>query len=172
MNTGSDTNKKIRNSVIPAIFVGIVVAFTIFILGLLHIFVIPVAKFIVFSAFASSSFLIFMEPKNPSSMLSKFVKSYIIAGLIGISGFYISAYIGIYYTLAIIETVIALMLVAFKAEHPPSMGIGAVFILEKANLYALIFLFTGVAIIICSDLFLYKFVYVVEKDVKKIEKKS
>ncbi|MEM0139914.1 MAG: HPP family protein [Ferroplasma sp.] len=109
-----------------------------------------------------------MEPKNPSSKLTKFVKSYILAGIAGIAGFYVSTYVGLYYSLAITETVIALLLVLFKAEHPPSMGIGAVFILERADIYALIFLFTGMILIIAFDLFLYKFVYAVEKDARKL----
>ena len=91
---------------------------------------VPIAKFIVFSSFASSSFLLFMEPHQESSRLSKFIKSYIISGLIGIAGSFIALHIGIYYSLALVETMVALFLVLFNAIHPPAMGIAVVFILE------------------------------------------
>ncbi len=167
----SNTEILIRNHIIPAIFIGITISFTIFSLSLFHIYIVPIAKFIVFSSFASSSFLLFMEPEQSSSKLSKFVKSYVISGLIGILGFYISVHIGIYYTLAIVETLVALLLVLFKAEHPPAMGIAVVFILEKANIFGLIFLLTGVVIIILMDKFLNKFVYVLKNDAKAEIKK-
>ncbi|WP_337860583.1 HPP family protein [Ferroplasma sp.] len=156
---------RIRNHIIPSIFVGITISVTILTLSFLHIYVIPIAKFIVFSSFASSSFLLFMEPKKDSSRISKFVKSYIIAGLIGILGFFISTYIGIYYTIALVETVISILLVTFTAMHPPAMGIGVVFILERANIFALLFLFSGMVLIILFDEFLNKFVYVVKDEI-------
>lgn len=112
-----------------------------------------------------------MEPEQSSSKLPKFVKSYVISGIIGILGFYISLHVGIYYTLAIIETLVALLLVLFKAEHPPAMGIAVVFILEKANIFGLIFLLTGVIVIILMDKFLNKFVYILKNDVKVKMKK-
>ncbi len=171
-NAINNTEILIRNSIIPAVFIGITISFTIFALSLLHIYVVPIAKFIVFSSFASSSFLLFMEPKRSSSSISKFVKSYIISGIIGVIGFFISVHIGLYYTLAIVETAIALLLVLTKSEHPPAMGIGVVFILERANIFALVFLVTGMVIIILMDKFLNKFVYVIKNDIKVEIKKS
>lgn len=161
---------RLRNSIIPAIFIGITITFTILFLSLLHIYIIPIAKFIVFSSFASSCFLLFMEPEQKSSRLSKFVVSYIISGAIGIAGAFIEPYIGIYYTLAIVETIIAMLLVEARAMHPPAMGIAVVFILEKANVFALLFLFSGMALIIIFDKFLNKFVYLFDDEVKKIDR--
>ena len=167
-NAGNKNNTEIliRNHIIPAIFIGITVSFTIFALSLFHIYVIPIAKFIVFSSFASSSFLLFVEPKQSASRISKFVKSYIIAGIMGVTGFFISVHIGIYYSLAIVEMVIALLLVITESEHPPAMGIGVVFIFEKANIFAIVFLLTGMVIIILMDKFLNKFVYILKNNVK------
>ena len=172
-NTGNKRNKEIliRNHIMPAIFIGITISFTIFALSLFHIYVISIARFIVFSSFASSSFLLFMEPKQSSARISKFIKSYIIAGIIGIIGFFISVHIGIYYSLAIVETAIALLLVITESEHPPAMGIGVVFILEEANIFALTYLLVGMVIIILMDKFLNNFVYILEGDVKTEIKK-
>jgi hypothetical protein len=156
----------LRNGVIPAIFIGITLSFTIFFLSLVHIYIFPIAKFIVFSSFASSSFLLFMEPHQESSRVSKFVKSYIISGIMGIIGFYISVHIGLYYTLALVETLVALLLVASSSMHPPAMGIAVVFILERANFFALLFLFTGMLLIIIFDKFLNKFVYAMKGEFK------
>ncbi len=162
----NSTEILIRNHIIPAIFIGITVSFTIFALSLFHVYIVPVAKFIVFSSFASTSFLLFMESKQSASRISKFVKSYIIAGIMGIAGFFISVHIGIYYSLAVVETAIALLLVITESEHPPAMGIGVVFIFERANIFALAFLLTGMVIIILMDKFLNKFIYVLKNDVK------
>ncbi|WMT51495.1 MAG: HPP family protein [Ferroplasma sp.] len=162
----SNNEIRIRNSIIPAIFIGITMSITIFSLSLIHIYVIPIAKFIVFSSFASSSFLLFMEPHQESSRISKFVKSYIISGICGIIGFVVSLHIGLYSTLALVETMVALLLVAFKAMHPPAMGIAVVFILERANVFALLFLFAGMLLIIIFDRFLNKFVYIIEDEFK------
>lgn len=157
---------QIRNGIIPAIFIGITLSITIFSLSLVHIYIVPIAKFIVFSSFASSSFLLFMEPHQESSKINKFVKSYIISGVCGIMGFFISLHIGLYITLALVETLVALLLVTFQAMHPPAMGIAVVFILERANLFALLFLFTGMLLIIVFDRFLNKFVYIIEDEFK------
>jgi hypothetical protein len=159
---------QIRNSIIPAIFIGITITFTILFLSLLHIYIVPIAKFIVFSSFASSSFLLFMEPKQDSSRISKFVKSYIISGAIGIIGAFIAPHIGLYYSLALVETVVALLLVAANAMHPPAMGIAVVFIFENANVFALLFLFSGMVLIILLDKFLNKFVYLFDDELKKV----
>jgi hypothetical protein len=167
MKKYSNREIRIRNHIVPSIFIGITISATILILSLLHIYIIHVSKFIVFSSFASSSFLLFMEPKQDSSRISKFVKSYVIAGLVGILGFFVSAYIGIYYTIALVETIIAILLVTFSAMHPPAMGIAVVFVLEEVNFYGILFLFSGMVIIIFFDKFLYKFVYVLEDGVKK-----
>lgn len=166
-NAHSKREIRIRNSIIPAIFIGITLSITIFLLSLIHIYIVPIAKFIVFSSFASSSFLLFMQPHQDSSRISKFVKSYIISGICGIIGFFVSVHIGLYVTLAIVEMVVALLLVAFQAMHPPAMGIAVVFILERANLFALLFLFSGMLLIIIFDRVLNKFVYVVEDEFKK-----
>ena len=50
--------------------------------------------------------------------------------------------------------------------HPPAMGIAVVFILERANVFALLFLFTGMLLIIVFDRFLNKFVYIIEDEFK------
>ena len=164
----SELETKLRNNVVPSIFIGITLSLTILFLALLDIYMVPIAKFIVFSSFASSSFLLFMEPHQESSRLSKFIKSYIISGLIGIAGSFIALHIGIYYSLALVETMVALFLVLFNAIHPPAMGIAVVFILERANIFALLFLFSGMILIILFDKFLNKFVYAMEGEFKKI----
>ncbi|EQB70239.1 MAG: HPP family protein [Candidatus Thermoplasmatota archaeon] len=164
----SELETKLRNNVVPSIFIGITLSLTILFLALLHIYMVPIAKFIVFSSFASSSFLLFMQPHQESSRLSKFIKSYIISGLIGIGGSFIALHIGIYYSLALVETLVALFLVLFNAIHPPAMGIAVVFILERANIFALLFLFSGMILIILFDKFLNKFVYAMEGEFKKI----
>ena len=170
-NEHSKREIRIRNSIIPAIFIGITLSITIFSLSLVHIYIVPVAKFIVFSSFASSSFLLFMEPHQESSRINKFVKSYIISGVCGIIGFFVSLHVGLYLTLALVETVVALLLVTFQAMHPPAMGIAVVFILERANIFALLFLFTGMFLIIMFDRFLNKFVYIIEDEFKAESKK-
>ena len=165
-NKHSRGETRMRNSIIPAIFIGITLSITIFSLSLIHVYIVPIAKFIVFSSFASSSFLLFMEPRQESSRINKFVKSYIISGVCGIIGFFVSLHIGLYPTLALVETAVGLLLVIFQAMHPPAMGIAVVFILERANVFALLFLFAGMLLIIVFDHFLNKFVYVIEDEFK------
>ncbi len=156
----------IRNKIIPAIFVGITMSITIFILHYLYNIVIPVARFIIFGAFSSSAFLLFMNPKNKSSRLMVFIKSYIIAGIIGLIGSLLLErflHINIYYSIAIVEFVLAIALVTLKSEHPPSMGIGLVYLIERLNIYAIIFVISGALIIAFLDKILEKFIYIEEK---------
>ncbi|KJE48907.1 MULTISPECIES: HPP family protein [Acidiplasma] len=156
----------IKNHIIPAIFIGITVSITIFILSVTHIYFVPFAKFIVFSSFASTSFLLFMMPDNKSAKIDKFLKSYIIAGIVGVLGFYMAFFISIYYVIALVETLVAILLVIFHSEHPPAMGIGIVFILQTISYFAIFFLITGMVIIAALDFVLKKFVIVIEEDLQ------
>ncbi|SMD31338.1 HPP family protein [Picrophilus oshimae] len=150
----------IRNKMIPALFVGITIAITIFLLHYFYNLVIPIARFIIFGSFASSAFLLFMEPENKSSKLMTFIRSYIIAGIIGLIVSLLTYYINIYYSVTIVEFILALALVSLRAEHPPAMGIDLVYVIEKLNIYSIIFVVLGALIIASLDKILEKFVYI------------
>ncbi len=82
--------KRLKRRIIPAFLAGVSLAILVF---LLQYFRIDEAyglgsSAIIFTSFASSIYIMFITPNSRAAKASKFVKSYIIAGIIGtLSGF-------------------------------------------------------------------------------------
>ncbi|WP_393972075.1 HPP family protein [Oxyplasma meridianum] len=150
---------------------GLTVALLIFLLNLAeHLLIISIdAKYLIFASFGSSAFLMYLMPESNSSKVSKFVKSYFAAGVIGLLCTFIVPYIGLFYSIAVVETAIAITLVGIEAKHPPAAAIGIVFLINRVGIYGIIIIIIGVATVSILTTVLKKAFYEAEKEVRRVK---
>lgn len=149
---------------------GFTVAILTFLLNIAeHVLIISLgAKFLIFASFGSSAFLMYLMPENDSAKVSKFVKSYIAAGIIGLLCTFLVPYISIFYSIAVVETAIAITLVGIRAKHPPAAAIGIVFLIFRVGFYGILIIVIGVATVCILTTLLNKAYYEAEKEVRRI----
>ncbi|MGC8514568.1 MAG: HPP family protein [Thermoplasmata archaeon] len=166
------TEKYVKNTLIPSILLGITISTLSALLYILRneLIIISESKFLIFASFGSTAFIMFLMPSSPSARIDKFVKSYTIAAVIGLFGFYAYPVLGIFFDLAIIETLIALALVSARAMHPPAAAIGIVFAIGRIGLYGVAVIALGILTIVVLRIVLDKIVMVTEEELSKNHK--
>jgi CBS-domain-containing membrane protein len=166
------TKKYVKNTLIPSILLGITISTLSALLYLLRneLIILSDSKFLIFASFGSTSFIMYLMPTSPAARIDKFVKSYIIAAIIGLLGFYLYPALGILFDLAMVETLIALALVSAKAMHPPAAAIGIVFAIGRIGLYGIVVVVLGILTIIALKIILDKIVLVTEEEIEKKHK--
>lgn len=97
------------------------------------------ASAILFASFASSAFLMFVAPESRAAKMSRFIKSYVIGGVMGAIGFTLLPFIGAYLSVGVILFATALILIWTDSMHPPAMGLTLAFIIYDVG-------YTGIAI--------------------------
>ena len=166
------TEKYVKNTLIPSILLGITISTLSALLYLLRneLIMISDSKFLIFASFGSTAFIMYLMPSTPSARIVKFVKSYIIAAIIGLLGFYLYPVLGILFDLAMVETLIALVLVSAKAMHPPAAAIGIVFAVDRIGIYGIVIIVLGILTIIALKIILDKIVLVTEEEIERKHK--
>ena len=136
----------VKSAVIPSILLGITLSiFSALFFALRdYLIILADAKYLIFASFGSTAFIMYLMPKSPSAKISKFAKSYVAASLIGYAGLYIAGYLGIFAAIAIVETFIAITMVALKAEHPPAAAIGLVFTINRVGPAGILLIIIGI----------------------------
>jgi CBS-domain-containing membrane protein len=168
--SGTDLKKRsaifVKNTLIPSILLGITISTLSALLYLLRneLIIISESKFLIFASFGSTAFIMFLMPASPSAKIDKFVKSYTIAAIIGLFGFYAYPVLGVFFDLAMIETLIALALVEARAMHPPAAAIGIVFAIGRVGLYGIAVIALGILTIVALRIVLDKIVIVTEEE--------
>ena len=164
----------VKSAVIPSILLGITLSiFSALFFALRDYLIILVdAKYLIFASFGSTAFIMYLMPKSPSANISKFAKSYVAASLIGYAGLYISGYLGIFAAIAIVETFIAITMVALKAEHPPAAAIGLVFTINRVGVAGILLIIIGILTISGLTIILNKTVHVAEQEESVIRSKK
>ncbi|MCL4399395.1 HPP family protein [Candidatus Parvarchaeota archaeon] len=139
-----------ENIIIPLLTTSIVLVILIFTLDQINFGIRTAfgASALIFTSFASSAFIIFMMPYSKAAKTSRFVKSYVIAGIIGYIGFSASAYINFYLIAGLIIFFVSLLLFETDSEHPPALGIAMAFLLYRVPLTGILILFAGIAIMV------------------------
>lgn len=166
-------NVSVRTKLIPALLTAVSLALLIF---LLHEFSIGIetglgSSVVIFASFAASAFILFMAPHTRAAKPSKFVKGYIIGGVLGYAGFLLSGLIGIYAAVLIMMFLLALFLVILKAEHPPAAGIALAFLLYGVGYIGILIVIVAALAMLLIRFFLERLVYEIEADFVKLEKK-
>lgn len=141
--------KNKHNVLIPIILVTIVLLILVFMLDILDVGLDKNfgSSAIIFTSFASSTFIMFMMPYSKSASPRRFVKSYSIATVFGYIGLLLMSYLGIYIATVIVVFLTALLMFETDSEHPPAMGLLFAFVLYHVGFLSVFVVITGVAII-------------------------
>ena len=164
----------VKSAVIPSILLGITLSiFSALFFALRdYLIILADAKYLIFASFGSTAFIMYLMPKSPSAKISKFAKSYVAASLIGYAGLYIAGYLGIFAAIAIVETFIAITMVALKAEHPPAAAIGLVFTINRVGAAGILLIIIGILTISGLTMVLKKTVHVAEHEESEIRSRK
>ncbi len=127
---------------------------------------------IIFASFGGSAFLLFMMPNEKASDTRRFVKSYIIGGVIGVISSFILQYLGVFVAVGISIFVASVLFAKTDSMHPPGIGLVFAFILYKVDYPSIILVVAGVAIMVVVKLFLEKAAFIIEKDIERSGKKA
>ncbi|MEM0143772.1 MAG: HPP family protein [Candidatus Parvarchaeum sp.] len=141
-----------NNILIPLIITSFVVVFLIFVLHEINFDIRKVsgASALIFTSFASSAFILFLMPYSKAAKKTRFVKSYIIAGVLGYAGFFLSKFINFYIVTGIIIFIVSFLLFETDSEHPPALGIAVAFLIFKIPVYGILTLIAGIIILVTA----------------------
>jgi CBS-domain-containing membrane protein len=118
---------------------------------------------IIFASFGSSLFLLFMAPKSKTASVRKFVKSYLIGGVIGVAGSTMLSYLPLFLVAFIIIFVASIVLFVADSVHPPAIAIAFAFVLFRIDVYGMVIVASTAFLIVLLKLFFDRFVYPFEK---------
>jgi CBS-domain-containing membrane protein len=160
----------IKQAVIPSILLGITLSIFSLLMYALKDYLVMLtdSKYLIFASFGSSAFIMYLMPKSPSAATSKFVKSYMAASLIGYGGLFLSDSMGVFASIAIVETLIAITLVGIRAEHPPAAAIGLVFTIYRVGFAGVLVIIVGIIVISLLTLLMKKTLRAAEDEEKTI----
>ncbi|MCL4398410.1 MAG: HPP family protein [Candidatus Parvarchaeota archaeon] len=141
-----------NNILIPLLITSFVIVLLIFILNRVNFDIreISGASALIFTSFASSAFILFLMPYSKAAKRTRFVKSYIIAGVFGYTGFFLSRFVNFYIMAGIIIFVVSLLLFETDSEHPPAIGIAVAFMIFKIPIYGILTLIAGIFILVAA----------------------
>lgn len=164
----------LKNKVIPAVLTALSVSILTLILYYVNFDISygSGSSAILFASFGTSAFVLFMMPMSKAAKLDSFVKAYALGTILGLVGFYLLAIFPLYIVAGIIIFLFSLTMYITGAEHPPAIGIAMAFVLFRIDIYGVLIVAAGVAILLFLRVVLERFVYIVEKDIiKEIEHK-
>ncbi|MDE1851373.1 MAG: HPP family protein [Candidatus Micrarchaeota archaeon] len=138
-----------HNVLIPILLVTVVLLVLVFMLDIVDVGLDRNfgSSAIIFTSFASSTFIMFMMPYTKSASPKRFVKSYAIATVFGYLGLLLISYFGIYLATVVVVFLTALFLFETDSEHPPAMGLLFAFVLYHVGILSAFVIVSGVLII-------------------------
>ena len=165
---------RLRNKVIPSLFAAITIAILVFLMKYVRFDVLygTGSSIVIYSSFAASAFILFVTPYARAAKVHRFVGAYILAAIIGVAGYYIADYLGLYITIAIVVFAMALAMIESRVQHPPAMGIAFAFVLFHTGYIGVLVVLLGVVIILGMRIALESFVYELEEDAKRVIKRE
>ena len=163
--------KRLKHRIIPAILAGLNLAILVF---LLEYFNIDKAyglgtSAVIFTSFASSIYIMFITPNSRAARNSKFVKSYIIAGIVGTLGGLSLAVLPLYAVAALVIFSVSVLMIITKSEHPPAAAIAFAFVLFRMGYIGIIIIASGVVIVVTLRYLLEKTTFEIEREALKVE---
>ncbi|MCL5679742.1 MAG: HPP family protein [Candidatus Marsarchaeota archaeon] len=163
--------KRLKHRIVPALLAGLVLALLVFMLQYFNIdraYGLGTTA-VIFTSFASSIYIMFIMPNSRAARNSKFVKSYIIAGIIGYIGGLGLAYLPLYAIVAVVLFVVSLLMIITKSEHPPAAAIAFAFVLFHMGYLGIIIIASGVIIVVVLRYLLEKTIFEIEREMLKSE---
>lgn len=168
-----ERKKLINNVVIPAVLTTFSLVLLIWVLDYVNFDIRSSfgASAIIFASFGGSAFLLFMMPKSKTANIRRFVKSYVIAVVLGSIGYFLLQYIGIYYTSALVIFVASILLVITDSYHASAMSLLFAYLLYDVSYVGDIVVAIGVVLLLLIRLYLEKYVFILERDVERLGKR-
>lgn len=165
---------RLRNKVIPSLFAAITIAILVFLMKYVKFDVLYGigSSTVIYSSFAASAFILFVTPYARAAKVHRFVGAYLLAAIIGVAGYYLADYLGLYITIAIVVFAMALAMIESRVQHPPAMGIAFAFVLFHTGYIGVLVVLLGVVIILGMRIALESFVYELEEDAKRVIKRE
>lgn len=111
---------------------------------------------LVFASFASSVYILFLMPYSKAAKISRFAKSYAIAGIVGYLGLIASSYVNFYLIVFLVMFFVSLMMFETDSEHPPALGIALAFMLYKISFPGLLVLICGIILLSLAKMIMLK----------------
>ena len=173
-SSSGEVERFVRNVVIPSLLTAFSLAVLVY---LLHIVSFDLrygvgSSAIIFASFGASAFILFMIPRSKAARADKFVKSYLIGAALGIVGFYLIPILGAYVAFFFVMLLLALLLMAFRAEHPPGAYLFFDFLLYRIDYVGAVIVIVGVVVLLVIRLFLERAVYIIEEDIEELERRE
>ncbi|MCW6160281.1 MAG: HPP family protein [Candidatus Micrarchaeales archaeon] len=168
---GAEERKKlINNIIIPAALTTFSLVLLIFVLNYVNFDIRSSfgAPAIIFASFGGSAFLLFMMPKSRTANIRRFVKSYVIAVVLGSIGYFLLQYIGLYYTSALVIFAASILLVVTDSYHASAISLLFAYLLYDISWVGDIVVLIGVVLLLLIRLYLEKYVFVLERDVERL----
>jgi hypothetical protein len=156
---------KLRNVAVPAILTAISMMIILIALDYFHFDLAygVGTTAIIFASFASSAFILFMTPKAKSAKVSRFVKSYVIGGVVGFCGSLMLAYVPLYVTAAAVIFVVSVLLYITDSQHAPAVAIAFAFVIFHIDVLGMLVVMAGALLLILLRFTLERVVFIIEE---------
>lgn len=156
---------KLRNVIVPSVLTAVSMIIILVTLKYFHFDLTygVGTTAIIFASFASSAFILFMTPKSKSARVSRFIKSYIIGGVVGLSGSLMLAYMPLYITAAVVVFVVSVLLYITDSQHAPAVAIAFAFVVFHIEIFGMLVVIAGAVLLISIRFLLDKFVFIIEE---------
>lgn len=146
----STWERHVRNRIAPAFFVALSVALLVIMFQAMN-FELRYgigSSAVLFASVASSAFILFITPLAKASKPVKFVKSYVIAGIVGAAGYYLLAFLPEYLVAGMVIFAASALLIATRSEHAPALGIAFAFVLFRIDAIGILVVIVAVAMLL------------------------
>lgn len=165
------SSKRLKRRLIPALLAGVTLAILVFLLEYFRIDLLYGigSSAVIFSSFASSIFIMFITPNSRAAKSSKFVKSYLLAAIVGYIGGFATSVLPLFIVAGVVVFVLILILILTYSEHPPAAAIAFAFVLFRVGVAGIAIVLAGIGIIVLFRFLLEKTIFEFERSIKKIE---
>ena len=165
------SSERLKRRLIPAVLAGVTLAILIFLLGYFRIDLLYGigTSAIIFTSFASSIFIMFIMPNSRAAKSSKFVKSYLLAAIVGYIGGFATSILPLFVIAGVVLFVLIVLLILTYSEHPPAAAIAFAFVLFHIGIAGIAIIIAGIATMLFFRFVLEKAIFELERDMEKIE---
>lgn len=169
--TFKEASERLKHRILPALLAGITLLILVFMLQYAKIDKAYdlVSSAVIFTSFASSIYIMFITPNARTAKSSKFVKSYIIASIVGSIGGFLIVYLPLYIVAGMVLFFVSILMIMTQSEHPPAAAIAFAFVLFKVNYTGILIIISGIIIVLAVRYVLEKTLFEVEGGISKAE---
>ncbi len=126
---------------------------------------------VIFTSFASSIFIMFITPSSRAAKPKRFVKSYLLAGVIGYLGSMALPFVPLFAVAGLVLFFMIVTMIITDSEHAPAAAIAFAFVLFKVGILGMIIIASAVAIILAIRFVLEALIFRFEKDIERLDER-